>query len=88
MPKQFSLDRLNSVNADKSGHAAVTALNGLEKFRAEEQIAGLTMAFAAVLDKYSASYSDAIRVAQNLFNRAAADTPSVRAVKRYVKEEL
>lgn len=84
----FSLDRLNSVNPARAGMAGVAALDNLSHFTPEQQIAGMAVAFTSLLDKYSVHPSKALEVAQNLLNYASHATPEIRAVGRYVREEL
>lgn len=84
----FSLDRLNSVSPARAGMSAVSALDNLSHFTPEQQIAGMTVAFLALLDKYNVHPSKAMEVARNLKANAAPVTPELRAAVRYVNEEL
>lgn len=83
--KTLPVYQLQSVDADRAGMAAVTALHGLDKFAPAEQMAGLALAFSAGLSKFGVAYSDSFDVARNLWSRAGQGEQALRAVKRYIE---
>jgi hypothetical protein len=88
MPKSFNLDRLNNINAEVAGQAALRVIDSLQTLTPEEQVVGATLAFAALIERFHVKHSQAFTVADNIKRRALAETPALRAVLSYVAGEL
>lgn len=88
MSQPFSLDRLNSVNPGKTGQAALAAVEAMRRFTTEQQIAGLTVAYALLLAKHGVHPNKAQEVARNLLRVARDETVELRAVTKFVNGEL
>lgn len=84
----FNLDRLNGVNPQRAGLAAFIVINALQQLSPEEQVAGATLAFAALTDKYELRHSQAFQVAKNIMQHAYHRVPELRALVGYVEGEL
>jgi hypothetical protein len=61
-------------------------LTGLERFTPAEQIAGITLLFAAALERFGIRPDQAWDVATNLFIRARHEQ-EIRAIRAYSKGE-
>jgi len=88
MPHSFNLDRLNNIDAEKAGQAALRVIDALQVLPPEEQIAGTTLAFSVLIDRFNLRHSQAFQVATNIKKIALAETPALRAVMAYVSKEL
>jgi hypothetical protein len=85
----FSLDRLHSVDARKAGQAAMACFDRLQlTYTPEQQAAGVGVILLLLQSRYGFCLNDALKVANNLINRAGQDTPEIRAAKTYVDNEL
>lgn len=88
MQQPFSLDRLNAVDPKLTGQAALAAIQSVEARTAEQQVAGLAVAFAAICRKYRIHPGTALTVANNVVERAVGKLPALRAAIQYVNQEL
>lgn len=88
MSRPFDLDRLNGVNAERAGKAAFKVIDAVQKETPEEQVAGVTLAFATLIDKYDLRHAQAFQVAANIMRQAMHDVPELRALVAYVAGEL
>ncbi len=88
MPRTVNLDDLNQVNAEQAGRAAFRVIDSIQTLPPEEQVAGATLAFAALIEKYDLSHSQAFRVADNIMREAYARVPELKALVAYVAGEL
>lgn len=66
----------------------MSVINSLQDFPPEVQLAGLTVAFACMMERCDIDYPQAFQVARNLLNKAAHSVPELRAVVSYVAKEL
>lgn len=86
--RPFDLDKLNAVDAERAGQSAFRVVNALQDLTPEQQVAGATLAFAALVDKYDLRHSEALRVADNIMRQALHRVPELRALLAYVAGEL
>jgi hypothetical protein len=88
MSNHFSLDRLNSVSPTNIGQVAMTALDRLQKFPPEEQVAGVAVLLQLITKRYGVHTGNVLTVANNLVDQAVSRCPELRAAVQYVKHEL
>lgn len=84
----FNFDRLSSLPASSAGKAAMQAVTSVQFLSAEEQIAGLSLAFLVLIEKYGVHAGNAMQVVGNMLERNRTVNQYVRAVDRYVENEL
>lgn len=88
MPKRFNYDRFTGVDPKQSAQCAMAVLTALQKYPPEVQAAGLSVAFAHLIDRFGLHAGNALQVANNLLVRERHTTPELRAVEMYVEKEL
>ncbi len=87
--QDFSLDRLHNVNARNVGRAAMAVLDHIQlTYSPEEQAAGVGVILTLLRDRYGFDMSQALKVSENLIDRAGHNMPEIRAARTYVENEL
>ena len=84
----MDLARLSFLPPARIGRAAMTVLNQLQNFPAEEQIAAVGLCFAALLKRHGALSGDVIPVVTNMLNDRKHSSREMAAVWHYVTGEL
>jgi hypothetical protein len=88
MLERFDFDRLASVSPGQAGNAAYAALDQLQKFRPEEQVAAAAVLFLLLTRKFETHPGNVLQVGSNIISRAMETTPELRGVLGYLKHEL
>lgn len=84
----MDLARLSFLPPARIGRAAMTLLNSLQSFPAEEQIAAAGMVFGSLLKAHGALSGDVLPVVMNMIEDRKHSCREMAAVSRYVNGEL
>lgn len=84
----FNFDSLASMNASLAGKSAMQAVTAIQSLPAEQQIAGLALAFVLLTEKYKIHPGNALNVIGNLLEQNRKTEHYVKAVQNYVRHEL
>jgi hypothetical protein len=85
---EFSPDRLNGVDPNKAGQAALAVIDRLQNYAPEQQLAGAAITFVLLLKKYQQHAGNVLTVANNLMDRTVQHVPQLGAMRDYVRYEL
>jgi hypothetical protein len=86
--QRFDFERLAMVSPTKTGNAAFAALSQLQLFTPEEQVAAAAVMFLLLTRKFETHPGNVLQVGQNIIARSLAETPELRGVLGYLKNEL
>jgi hypothetical protein len=82
-------DRFNNADQQQSAVAAMTVIDRLQNFPAEQQLVGLAATFLFVCEHFGIPAQDAFTVTKNVINDTDSKLiPEFRAVREYVRNEL
>lgn len=84
----MDIARLSFLPPDRIGRAAMTVLNQLQSFPAEEQIAAAGLLYGALLRKHKALSGDVLPVVMNMLEDRKHSSREMYAVYAYVSGEL
>lgn len=84
----FNFDSLSGMSAGVAGKAAMSAVTAVQALPAEQQIAGLALAFVVLTEKYKVHPTNAMQVVGNMLERMGKTDGYLRSLDSYVKHEL
>lgn len=89
MPQyDFSYTRLASVNPKLAGQAAFAALSNLQPFSPEQRVAGAALLFLLVSRFYGIHPSNALQIADAIYNDQQAINRELKALANYMKHDM
>ena len=84
---EFSLDRLQCVNADATAKACMGVVDSLQHQRKEIQLAGLAVTFSLACERFGVEPRDALQIAENVMHDRIGRRAEFRACADYMRNE-
>lgn len=84
---EFSVDRLQNVNAGDVAKACMGVVDSLQHQRKETQLAGLAVTFSLACERFGVEPRQALHIAENIMHDRIGRRAEFRACADYMRNE-
>ena len=84
---EFSIDRLQNVNAGDVAKACMGVVDNLQHRRKEIQLAGLAVTFSLACERFGVEPRQALQIAENIMHDRIGRRAEFRACADYMRNE-